>query len=314
MPRLTDYYRPRSFEEVIGNIEVVRAIKSKVHSESIPGSFLITGPSGCGKTTLGRIIAAELGAYDHNNQTMSVNYKELDSASFTGIDTIRSIRSAMHKAPIGKGKKRVWLLDEMHQLTGNAQEALLKALEEPPSHAHFILCTTDPQKLKKTLIRRCAHFELVPVSDDVLTKLLLDILEDEGVSDVTEDSKILQRILRASDGSPGIALSHLDQIIDMTPDERANADIVSQQIDAEVIELARALHSTNNWKTVAKILKKLKGTDPETIRRIILGYASSVHLSKGDDISFFVLDSFREPFYNVGFPGVVHACAEIVRG
>ena len=132
-------YRPKSFKTFIGNQKTIEAVQGILDGRT--HSFMITGPTGCGKTTMGRIIAKEL-------QCLGDDFCEMDSADFRGIDTIRNLRKQIQYRPIEKDSKcRVFLMDEVHKLTGDAQAALLKNLEEPPDHIYFILCTTDPQKV-----------------------------------------------------------------------------------------------------------------------------------------------------------------------
>ena len=151
MHSLHQLYRPESFDEVIGNEDTIERLKAVLGNEiRRPHSYLLHGPAGCGKTTLGRIIAKEVGC-------KGMDFVELDSADFRGIQSVRGIRRQTAYAPM-ESECRVWLLDEAHALTNDAQTALLKALEEPPSHVYFILCTTMPEKLLPTLRSRCSQY------------------------------------------------------------------------------------------------------------------------------------------------------------
>lgn len=301
MPGLHISYRPDNFDEFIGNESTIKALKSKLNSDDRPHVYLITGPSGCGKTTLGRIIVNELGI---NNE---FDFTELDSADFRGIDTVRSIRKNMMLSALSASK--AYLLDEVHQLTGTAQEALLKALEDTPDHVYFILCTTDPQKLKVTLKRRCSHFEVKPVDEDDLSYYLKAIVANE---DKQVPKKVIEQIISDSLGSLGMALVTLDKIIDLDEEdmaEQAKSYIESKQ---EAIKLARMLIAKKPWKTIALLLKELKDEDPEGLRRMILGYMSSVILNpKGNpDRAFLIMDSFKEPFYDTPRAKLIMACYE----
>ena len=142
-------YRPDKFEEVIGNKITVKTIQNKIHGIEPPHAILLHGPSGCGKTTLGRIISSELGCKINSN-----DFNELDIAQLTGVDTAREIRQNMSFLPM-ESKCRVWLLDEFHKASTSFQNAMLKALEDAPRHVYFILCTTDPEKIIKTVQTRC---------------------------------------------------------------------------------------------------------------------------------------------------------------
>lgn len=301
MSLITDY-RPEELDEFIGSETTVRIVESKMGVQNKPHAYLITGPSGCGKTTMGRIIASMLGASDFN-------FEEMDSADFRGIDTIRQIRRNMVKSPIGVNKVRVWLLDECHQLSRDAQEALLKALEDTPDHVFFILCTTDPQKLKETLKRRCLHLVVDRVDDDTIVEYLKEIATEYEEKEVSE--YLLEVIAEKSDGSIGRALTLLDSIIDLDKDQaQEELDRKEAEIN-EAIDLCRALIKGAKWKTVSKILIGLKQSNPEKIRRAVLGYCSTV-LLKGDNAqAYVVMDCFRKPFYDAPFPQLIMASYEV---
>jgi len=302
-------YRPWELKEFIGSEPTIRALDSKLTGENIPHSFLITGPSGCGKTTLGRIIATTLGATS-DPEKETPDYSEIDSADFRGVDTIRDIRKHMRLSPFS-GKCRVWLLDECHMLTTPAQEALLKALEDPPEHVYFILCTTDPQKLKVTLKRRCTHYEVFPVDEDVLIPFLKNVCDEEKKK-VPKD--ILEEIAYSSLGSPGIALNILDKIIDLKKRDMLLLVNIQAEKEQEVIKLARALITKQSWKTIAGILKGLSQEDPESLRRLVLRYMANTLLNAKSDKQtgrpYLIMDSFREPLYDNGREGLILYCYE----
>lgn len=301
-------YRPDDLDEFLGSETAIKALESKLNSEEKPHSFLITGPSGCGKTTLGRIIARKVGALLKEEHPLnSRNYKEMDSADFRGIDTVRSIRQQIRMSPIGGADSRAWLLDECHQLTKDAQEALLKALEHPPNHIYFILATTEPDKLKDTLKRRCQHFQVSPFSEDLMEEFLKDIVESEEKK--VPDS-VIEQITDSSVGSPGKALIILNKIIDLPPkDMKEEIEVVSRQLN-QAIDLCRAIIKKEKWKKITAILKDLQKEDPEGIRRMVLKYCSSILLKKEDSGAYLVMDAFRDPFYDSPYEKLVLACYE----
>ena len=274
MPLHTDR-RPDGFKDFLGNDRTIKALKTKLESKNPSKCYLITGPSGCGKTTLGRIIARTVKALGKKeNPENARNYHELDSADFRGIDTIRDIRKNMGFAPLGGGKTRLWLLDEVHQLTSQAQEALLKALEQPPAHVYFVLATTEPNKLKDTLKRRCIHFKVSPMSEDVMVDFLSSIIEDEGK---TVPKKVLEVIAEESQGSPGKALTILDKIIDLPKKEmKLEIESTAKQFN-QAIDLCRAIIKKDKWKNIASILNGLKTENPEGLRIMILRYCLVIH-------------------------------------
>ena len=301
-------YRPDCFDEFIGSDTAVRALISKLDSEDRPHAYLITGPSGCGKTTLGRIIASQLGALaEEEDPGNSRNYKEMDSADFRGIDTIREIRRQMRLAPMGSSGARTWLLDECHQLTKDAQEALLKALEDTPAHVYFILATTDPGKLKDTLKRRCTHFEVSPLPDDDMQEFL------EGVVDAEEKkvpTAVIESIMDAALGSPGKALVLLDKIIDLPAKDMGNeVETASRQLN-QAIDLCRSIIKKEKWTKIAKTLRDLRSENPEGLRHMILKYCASILLKEDNARAYLIMDAFREPFYDAPFEKLVLACYE----
>lgn len=304
MPSLQIDYRPTTFDEFYGNENEIESLRSILNRDpsKYPHAFLFTGPSGCGKTTLARLVARTLGVYD------TINYRELNSSDFRGIDTIREIKNMFHLQAIHPGKYRVWLMDECHQLTRDAQEAFLKMLEEPPSHVFFLLCTTEPEKLKDTLKRRCTIIALDPLDDDVLEELLTEICED---AEAKVSKKVIQQIVRDSFGSPGKAVCTLDKIIDMESGDQVRAAKQSAEVEVDAIELCRLLMKTKKWKEVATLLTKLKGEDPEKLRRLILSYCASILLNGDNPKAALILACMSEPFYNTGFPGLVLACHQI---
>ena len=196
-------YRPKNFSEFVGNpgtVEALETVLAKPKNE-IPHAFLFCGPSGCGKTTLARIVKNELGCSNED-------FIEIDSGDFRGIDTIRDIRQNMVFRPLSGGI-RVWLLDECHQLSKDAQNAFLKALEDTPEHVYFLLATTEPEKLLKTIRTRCARFDVHPLSERMMVRHLRKITEKEGKKVPNE---VLSQIASDSLGSVRQALVILDKI------------------------------------------------------------------------------------------------------
>lgn len=290
-------HRPRYFSEVYGNTVTIKTIKSMIGDDNRPHAILLHGPTGCGKTTIARIIAEELNC-------VGEDFHEMDSAHFRGIDTIRGVRENAMYQPM-YGKVSVWLLDECHKLTGDAQTALLKILEDTPSHVYFILATTDPQKMLKTIRGRCSEFKLAPLNLKDMRALLEKIVTLE--KEVLED-EVYDRIIDDSNGLPRNALQILDQVLLVSPKERLEIAHKSVEEEAQSIDLCRALINGEKWKKVANILVGLKSHDAESVRRHVLGYASSVLLNKTNDRAATVLSLFADNFWDSGFPGLVEAC------
>ena len=294
-------YRPTTFDEIIGNTDVVASLKAVLRKEDKPHSFLFHGPTGCGKTTLGRIVATELGC-------KGSDFREVDSADFRGIDTIREIRRVSGYKAI-EGSCRVWLLDECHKLSNDAENALLKALEDTPSHIYYILATTDPEKLIPTIKGRCAQFQVGLLNESEMMTLLRRVVKAEGES---LQKIVYEQIILDSQGHPRNALQILEQVLAVEPDKRLAVAQKSAETQSQTIELCRALLNNSGWKLVASILKELKQEDPESVRRAVLGYCNSVLLAGENERAAKLMEMMLEPTYNTGWPGITFACYAVV--
>lgn len=299
-------YRPQAFDEVVGNADMLASLQSVLArtSDKLPHTFLLTGPSGCGKTTIARIIATELGC-------AVSEYTEVNAADFNGVNTVREINQQMRLSPLS-GDIKVYVIDECHKLTDAAQNAFLKSLEDTPSHVFFILCTTDPQKLLKTVVTRCTQFSVSSIQPVEMVGFLKEILEAEGVSDFPED--VLKLIAKNSLGSPRMALVLLDKVIDMVDGDLAAVVEKAASEESTTIELCKLLISERVvWKKVADVLAKLDA-DVESVRHSVLGYMTAVLLNKESDRAALVIECFQEPFYNSGKAGLVKACYDVFLG
>lgn len=293
-------YRPKTLDRVIGNQSTVSSLKNMLERNTLPHVLLFLGPSGCGKTTLARILTTELGCDD-------LDYTELNCSDFRGIDTVRSIMRKMNLAPIGKC--RVYLLDEVHKMSGDGQNAALKMLEDTPPHIYFFLCTTDPNKLIKTLRNRCTEMAVESLRDEQMDTLLLRVCKREKIE--LEDT-IKEDIILSAQGSARMALVLLDKIASLAPEQRAEALAQKVAEENEAIELCRALIKGDPWKRIAEILRSIKG-DPEAIRYAVLGYATAILLKGADNRkAILVLDCFKDNFYDSKTAGLVYAAYSVV--
>ena len=216
-------WRPRSFDELIGQEHVVRALSNALSQQRLHHAYLFTGTRGVGKTTLARILAKCLNCRDgvsaepcgrceaceEIDQGRFMDLIEVDAASRTKVDDTRALLDNAQYAP-GKGRFKIYLIDEVHMLSTHSFNALLKTLEEPPEHVKFLLATTDPQKLPVTVLSRCLQFNLHRLSADRIASHLATILQAEQV---TFDPVALRALGRAADGSVRDSLSLLDQAI-----------------------------------------------------------------------------------------------------
>ena len=277
---------------------------------TVPSSYLvlrrnnkifITG--NCGKTTIARIIANMLGCEEND-------LVELDSAQFRGIDTVRDIRRNCQFTPIS-GSVKVYIIDEVHKMTGDAQNAFLKILEDTPEHVYFILCTTDPQKLISAVKGRCSTFQVNKLNRDEMYVLLNNISASEGKK-ISEE--ICDLIYSESDGHARNALQILEQVLAVPKSQRLEIAKKVALEHNEGIDLARALSKRAGWVTVKGILAGLKEKEPESVRRIVVGYATSVLLNGENDNAALILEAFGTPFYDTGFPQLVMACYIVNKG
>lgn len=200
-------YRSRTFEELIGQEHVARTLSAAIEGGRINHAYLFTGPRGTGKTSAARILARQVNRQDAEVAD-GVDIIEIDAASNNGVDEIRELREKVHVAPNYQDYK-VYIIDEVHMLSTAAFNALLKTLEEPPSHAIFILATTEPHKLPQTVISRTQHFPFRLVATQTLTRHLGTIAASEGIEIEDEALELLGHL---AEGSVRDGLSLLDQL------------------------------------------------------------------------------------------------------
>lgn len=295
-------YRPNEFGEILGNEETIESIVNLLNKKDHPRVYMLAGPTGCGKTTIARIMANEL---DCTGQ----DFEELNSASFRGIDTARDIIKRSKYKPI-QGANRMFLIDECHKLTNDAQNALLKTLEDTPENVYFVLATTEPNKLIKAIHNRCSLFTVTPLTDKQMYKLLRRIVRAE---DDELDKEVYDQIILDAQGHVRQALQVLEQVLSAEPDSRLVIAERKAEEHNEGIELCRALAAGKRWDEVKKILAGLKHIEPETIRRAVAGYAAAILMKTDNPQAGLILELFTEPFYNTGWPDLVYACYSVIK-
>lgn len=239
-------WRPDDFDGVAGQEPVVRTLRNAVEQDKIAHAYLFCGPRGTGKTTTARILARAIngvapsaGALDGGNDALGFDLVEIDAASNRGIDDIRELRERANYQP-GSARFKVYLIDEVHQLTGAAADALLKTLEEPPPHVVFILATTDPEALKPTILSRCQRYDFRRVAVDDIVGRLRTIADAEQIA-IGDDA--LRLIARESTGSLRDAVNLLDQLWTTCGDEvslEAAQEALGLSPDARALELVAA--------------------------------------------------------------------------
>ena len=287
-------WRPQTFEDIIGQKHITQTLINAISLNRISHAYIFSGPRGVGKTTTARILAKSLncekGSTPHPcnkcerciriTDGYSMDVIEIDGASNNGVDSIRELRNKVNFAP-AEGKYKIYIIDEVHMLSQGAFNALLKTLEEPPSHVIFIFATTDPHKIPSTILSRCQWFNFRRISlADIITKLKM-IAKDE---ELNINDKTLNMIARSSTGSMRDAESALDQII-----AYCGKDITSQSvsevlgiIEEEVFfEFIEAIIKNNTLKGIEIINRTSDlGGDASQFIKNLMEYVHNLSLSK----------------------------------
>ena len=295
-------YRPQKLDDMIGQEGPINILQNLIKKKNIPHALLFHGPSGCGKTTAARIMGSVL-------DCRKDDFVEINASLSRGIDTIKEINKRIHMNPIGGGC-RIWSMDEAHQLNSFAQNALLKLLEDTPENKYFILCTTNPEKFLRTIRTRCTEIKMSEIPEMILAKHAYKIskLEKQPIS-----KKVAKKIAEYSQGSARKAMVLLEQVIDISEEKKQLDYILKGDTQTQVIELCRLLMKKSKWSEVAAILRDLD-EEPETIRRIIIGYFNSVLLKDGRPAmqkkAWSILESFEESFMYAAPALVTQKCYE----
>ncbi|MCY4147061.1 MAG: DNA polymerase III subunit gamma/tau [Chloroflexi bacterium] len=288
-------WRPLSFDDVVGQEHITRTLRNALARDRIRHAYLFSGPRGTGKTTMARLLAkavncthADAGRRPcnacHNclaiNENRFLDLIEIDAASHTGVDDVRDLRDKIAFSP-GEGSYKVYIIDEVHRFSGNAFDALLKTLEEPPDHALFVLATTEIDKVPATIKSRCLQFEFRRVSLREVTARLAHIAAHESL-DI--DPAALELIARQGTGSVRDSISLLDQIV-TDPAERVTLALTQRLLGTadslHVRELAAALVAADMALGIKTINTAIDaGSDPRQLGQQIVGFLRNVMLAQ----------------------------------
>ncbi|MCQ2742871.1 MAG: DNA polymerase III subunit gamma/tau, partial [Bacilli bacterium] len=262
---LYNKYRPSTFEEVAGQRSIVKTLKNAIESDKIGHAYLFCGPRGTGKTSMARLFAKALNC-EHGigcqcnecsnciaiNEGVHPDVVEIDAASNNGVDQVRDLIEKVRYSPI-KGKKKIYIIDEVHMMTQGAFNALLKTLEEPPEHVIFVLATTEPYKVLPTILSRCQRFDFGKIDPEDIKAKLRWVLDKEFIN---YDEKGLQAVTSLADGGMRDALSILDQVLAYSGESFTEHDVLTLfglTSNAEKIELIKLLHQGDVSGVLAKL-------------------------------------------------------------
>ena len=263
---LAQKYRPQTFDDVIGQEAVTRTLKNSILNKRIANAYIFCGPRGVGKTSIARLLSKTLNCESAPDkrpcnkcdscreiaQGVSIDVLEIDGASNRGIDEIRTLRENVKFSP-SKGEFKIYIIDEVHMLTTEAFNALLKTLEEPPAHVKFVFATTEPHKVLPTIMSRCQRFDFKKIPPKMILERIEDIATKEKL-DVEEKASLL--IARSADGSLRDGLVILDQMVSFSG-EKIIAD--------DVIELLGMVHKDKMFELSSAVIEK----DPASVAKVL---------------------------------------------
>lgn len=311
-------WRPLSFDDVVGQEHVTRTLRNSIKTGRIRHAYLFSGPRGTGKTTSARLLAKAVNCINDDmdnrpcndctmcnavNEGRFLDLIEIDAASHTGVDDVRDLRDKIAFTP-NEGKYKVYIIDEVHRFSGNAFDALLKTLEEPPDHAIFVLATTEIDKVPATIKSRCLPFEFRRLSLQEVTDRLGYIAEQEGL-DIERPA--LELIAREGTGSVRDSISLLDQIV-ADPEETitleltqrilgtASARAVRDLVDALLArEIGRGIHVINQAIDAGSDPRQFGQQLVEHLRAVMLAQTASADLLQAsqDDRELFAAQAER---------------------
>lgn len=280
-------FRPEKLEEIIGNKSAVSIINKNLKSKVPPQTYMIVGPTGSGKTTLARIIANLLGGEE----------TDIHEVQLRGIDDTRALRDSLGTVPMF-GNAKIYILDELHHLTKDGQNDLLKPFEEPPTHVYFILTTTEPNKIIKTIQSRCVKIKTEKLSEEESLELLRKIAEDDQI---TLSNELEGAIIKKAEGLPRAIITNYAATrgIDNIREALKILTLTSDD-NSELIELIRkVVYKSKSWEEVAKLLESLE-EDPETVRIVFCNWLRKAMLGSNVQKAGLyarMLNNFLSPYY-----------------
>jgi len=256
-------YRSRSFDEVVGQKHITDLLDNAIKGGKIAHAYLLTGPKGVGKTSVARIIAHAVNELDYS-ENPHLDIIEIDAASNRRIDDIRDLREKVHIAPTSS-KYKVYIIDEVHMLTGESFNALLKTLEEPPEHVIFILATTEVHKVPATIISRTQRYHFRPATNSDITKHLTSIAKKEKI---TFETEALERIAEHAGGSFRDSVSLLDQLSGLS--EKITVELVESVLGMAERSRVESLVSAIEQHDLDTLITQLEAIQAAGVSPIVL--------------------------------------------
>ena len=298
-------YRPKSFEDVVGQEVIVQTLTNAIKNDMVSHAYLFNGPRGTGKTSIAKIYAKilncnnldgvkaceECDSCSQINNNQNIDVIEIDAASNNGVDEIREIRNKIGLVP-SNSKYKIYIIDEIHMLTNQAFNALLKTLEEPPKHIIFIFATTEPHKIPTTILSRCQRFDFKKIHDDKIVKRLKKIVDIEEIK-ITDEA--LKEIAFLSDGGLRDSISLLDQaisysddVIDVQDIHDINGSITKEEVRNLITylcdkNLEECLKNVEQYDASGKSMSKIVRSIIEELKNIILYCNAPTFFNSSDE-------------------------------
>lgn len=292
-------YRSKSLSEIVGQNHITDILSSAISKGKISHAYLLTGPRGVGKTSIARILAHEINGLDYDESANHLDIIEIDAASNNGVEDARDLRDKVQIAP-SSAKFKVYIIDEVHMLTKQAFNALLKTLEEPPEHIVFILATTDIEKLPATIISRVQRFTFRSISIADAKKHLAEIAKLEKIK---IDDAALDLIAKHGQGSFRDSIGLLDQLSSLPGKNKISTDDVENTLglsDSQTVEQLFDAYDNGDLATIAKLLKAAEssGTSASILSQQLLGFIQSTVVGRPDriDLADGLMDVSRSNF------------------
>lgn len=323
-------YRPKTFDDVVGQEVIIKTLSNSIINEMVSHAYLFTGPRGTGKTSIAKIFAKIINCENKEsilacekcvscvqmNKNQNVDVIEIDAASNNGVDEIREIRNKISLVP-SNSKYKIYIIDEVHMLTNQAFNALLKTLEEPPAHIIFVFATTEPHKIPRTILSRCQRFDFKKIGNKQIVERLKKITEEENIKINLE---ALEEIALLSDGGLRDSISLLDQAVSYANDEITLKDIhdINGSIGKEearniirdlstnnlVAILQKIEDFENNGKSISKIIQELI----EELKNIIIYYNAPNFYNEKE--TFY--EEIKDKINNIQLYDYIHHLSELI--